>query len=376
MIKILSLGFYSKCIIIIHTFLALFSSSIYANYNDLIAPDGFKVELYASNILAPRQMVEGKEYIYVGGIKGKISAINKKNPEIRYTLASNLNNSRGIAMSKDDLYFAEVDKVWVIRNIDNAMNLIDQQKPQKILFNDDLPDDAWHGGKWIKFDDNGDLYTNVGAPCNICLDGITKDKRYASIIKLNNGKWKTVARGVRNSVGFDWHPETKLMYFGDNGRDWLGDDSPSCELNILETEDSFFGFPFVHATNVIDPEFGDMIESLEEPVILPVLEIGAHVAPTGVAFYNGDQFPPNYKNTLFMALHGSWNRSKKVGYKVLAVHTDSNGNVTGSSDFLYGFLDGQKSWGRPSAPLVLRDGSLLVSDDKHNAIYRITYTEQ
>ena len=375
MIKILSLGFYSKCIIIIHTFLALFSSSIYANYNDLIAPDGFKVELYASNILAPRQMVEGKEYIYVGGIKGKISAINKKNPEIRYTLASNLNNSRGIAMSKDDLYFAEVDKIWVIRNIDNAMNLIDQQKPQKILFNDDLPDDAWHGGKWIKFDDNGDLYTNVGAPCNICLDGITKDKRYASIIKLNNGEWKTVARGVRNSVGFDWHPETKLMYFGDNGRDWLGDDSPSCELNILETEDSFFGFPFVHATNVIDPEFGDMIESLEEPVILPVLEIGAHVAPTGVAFYNGDQFPPNYKNTLFMALHGSWNRSKKVGYKVLAVHTDSNGNVTGSSDFLYGFLDGQKSWGRPSAPLVLRDGSLLVSDDKHNAIYRITYTE-
>ena len=375
MIKILSLGFYSKCIIIIHTFLALFSSSIYANYNDLIAPDGFKVELYASNILAPRQMVEGKEYIYVGGIKGKISAINKKNPEIRYTLASNLNNSRGIAISKDDLYFAEVDKIWVIRNIDNAMNLIDQQKPQKILFNDDLPDDAWHGGKWIKFDDNGDLYTNVGAPCNICLDGITKDKRYASIIKLNNGKWKTVARGVRNSVGFDWHPETKLMYFGDNGRDWLGDDSPSCELNILETEDSFFGFPFVHATNVIDPEFGDMIESFEEPVILPVLEIGAHVAPTGVAFYNGDQFPPNYKNTLFMALHGSWNRSKKVGYKVLAVHTDSNGNVTGSSDFLYGFLDGQKSWGRPSAPLVLRDGSLLVSDDKHNAIYRITYTE-
>ena len=376
MIKILRLGFYSKCIIIIHTFLALFSSPIYANYSDLIVPDGFKVELYASNILAPRQMVEGKEYIYVGGIKGKISAINKKNPEIRYTLASNLNNSRGIAMSKDDLYFAEVDKVWVIRNIDNAMNLIDQQKPQKILFNDDLPDDAWHGGKWIKFDDNGDLYTNVGAPCNICLDGITKDKRYASIIKLNNGKWKTVARGVRNSVGFDWHPETKLMYFGDNGRDWLGDDSPSCELNILETEDSFFGFPFVHATNVIDPEFGDMIESLEEPVIQPVLEIGAHVAPTGVAFYNGDQFPPNYKNTLFMALHGSWNRSKKVGYKVLAVHTDSNGNVTGSSDFLYGFLDGQKSWGRPSAPLVLRDGSLLVSDDKHNAIYRITYTEQ
>ena len=170
-------------------------------------------------------------------------------------------------------------------------------------------------------------------------------------------------------MGFDWHPETNLMYFGDNGRDWLGDDSPSCELNILEEENSFFGFPYLHATNVIDPEYGDMINELDEPIVLPVLEIGAHVAPTGVAFYKGNQFPEKYQNTLFMALHGSWNRSKKVGYKVLAVHTDSDGNVIGSSDFLSGFLDGQKSWGRPSAPLVLRDGSLLVSDDKHNAIY-------
>jgi glucose/arabinose dehydrogenase len=165
------------------------------------------------------------------------------------------------------------------------------------------------------------------------------------------------------------------MYFGDNGRDWLGDDSPSCELNILKEENSFFGFPYLHAKNVIDPEYGDMIAELDEPIVLPVLEIGAHVAPTGVAFYKGNQFPEKYQNTLFMALHGSWNRSKKVGYKVLAVHTDSDGNVTGSSDFLSGFLDGQKSWGRPSAPLVLRDGSLLVSDDKHNAIYKITYTE-
>jgi glucose/arabinose dehydrogenase len=368
------LSFSSKCTIIIHSFLMLFSPLTYANYNDLIVPEGFKVELYASNIKAPRQMVEGKEYIYIGGIKGEIYAIKKENPQVKHILATGLNNSRGIALNKGDLYFAEVDKIWVIRDIDLMMSQIDKQKPQKKLFNSDLPSDAWHGGKWIKFDTKGVLHTNVGAPCNICLDGITEDKRYASIIKLENNEWKTVARGVRNSVGFDWHPETNLMYFGDNGRDWLGDDSPSCELNVLKEEDSFFGFPFVHATNVIDPEFGDMVEDYKEPITLPILEIGAHVAPTGVAFYSGSQFPEEYKNTLFMALHGSWNRSKKVGYKILAVHTDSNGDILGTTDFLSGFLNGQKSWGRPSAPLVLEDGSLLVSDDKHNAIYKITYS--
>ena len=320
-------------------------------------------------------MAEGNKFIFVGGINGSIFAINKIDPRDIKVLFSDLNNSRGVAFKDGDLYFAEVDKIWIVRNIEVSINSTNQSNIKKEIFNDDLPSDAWHGGKWIKFGPDGNLYTNVGAPCNICLDGITKDVRYASIIMLYNGEWKTVARGVRNSVGFDWHPETKLMYFGDNGRDWLGDDSPSCELNILEEKDSFFGFPFLHASNVIDPEYGDMITELDEPIVLPVLEIGAHVAPTGVAFYKGNQFPEKYQNTLFMALHGSWNRSKKVGYKVLAVHTDSEGNITGSSDFLSGFLVGQKSWGRPSAPLVLRDGSLLVSDDKHNAIYKITYTE-
>ena len=346
-----------------------------SNYNSLQAPEGFSVDLYASNIIAPRQMAEGNDFIFVGGIKGDIYAIDKNNTTNKIILASNLNNSRGLTLYKGDLYFAEVSNIWVIKDIESSIKGSSKNKLKKILFNNDLPSDAWHGGKWIKFGPDGNLYANVGAPCNICLDGIEKDERYASIVRLKEGIWKTVARGVRNSVGFDWHPETNLMYFGDNGRDWLGDDSPSCELNILEEEDSFFGFPYLHAADVIDPEYGDMITELDEPIVLPVLEIGAHVAPTGVAFYEGKQFPEKYQNTLFMALHGSWNRSKKVGYKVLAVHTDSDGNVTGSSDFLSGFLDGQKSWGRPSAPLVLRDGSLLVSDDKYNAIYRITYTK-
>ena len=192
----------TKCIFIIHLLLLFFSLNLLANYNNLITPKGFKADLYISDISAPRQMVEGNKFIFIGGIKGEIFAINKKNTEIRYTLASDLNNSRGIAISNGDLYFAEVDRIWVIKDIDNVMNSIDQKDPELILFNSNLPSDAWHGGKWIKFDSKGRLYANIGAPCNICLDGIEKDERYASIVRLEEGIWKTVARGVRNSVGF------------------------------------------------------------------------------------------------------------------------------------------------------------------------------
>jgi glucose/arabinose dehydrogenase len=366
-------SYFLKCILIIHILTLSVVTIANDNYKGLIAPEGFKVELFASDITAPRQMAEGKDYIFIGGIKGQIFALKKSQPSVKIVIASDLNNSRGVALKNGDLYFAEVDKIWLIRDIEDLLHSNAKVNLAKELFNNDLPSDPWHGGKWIKFNSDGYLYTNVGAPCNICDDGFTKDSRYASIIKLQDKSWETVARGVRNSVGFDWHPKTDKLYFGDNGRDWLGDDSPSCELNILEEEDSFFGFPFVHAKNIVDPKFGDGIAELNEEIVLPVLEIGAHVAPTGVSFYSGSQFPEKYRNTLFMALHGSWNRSEKSGYKVLAVHTDEGGNITGTTDFLSGFLDGQKSWGRPSAPLVLRDGSLLVSDDKHNAIYRVTY---
>ena len=360
-----------KSVYIIHFLLFTSFVASASNYTNLNTPDGFTVELFASDINAPRQMAEGEEFIFVGGIKGDIYAISKADAEKKYVLASGLNNSRGVALKNGDLYFAEVDKIWVFRNVEKSIK--NNKKLTKILFNDDLPNDAWHGGKWINFDLNGDLYTNVGAPCNICLDGINKDKRYASIIKLNEGSWDTVARGVRNSVGFDWHPVTNDLYFGDNGRDWLGDNSPSCEVNVVKEENSFFGFPFLHATNVIDPKYGDGLEDFGEDVVLPILEIGAHVAPTGAAFYSNSHFPSEYQNALFIALHGSWNRSEKSGYKVIAVQTDEKGNVTGVIDFLTGFLDGQNSWGRPSAPLPLKDGSLLISDDKSNAIYRVIY---
>ena len=172
-------------------------------------------------------------------------------------------------------------------------------------------------------------------------------------------------------MGFDFHPVSKKLFFTDNGRDWLGDDSPSCELNRVDSASGFYGFPYKHSTNIIDPEYGHIQTGFD--FIDPVLNLGAHVAPTGIAFYSGDMFPPKFQNNLFITLHGSWNRSKKVGYKVIRVILDNDGNVIESKDFISGWLDGEKVLGRPSAPLVLSDGSLLISDDFGDRIYRISY---
>ena len=247
-------------------------------------------------------------------------------------------------------------------------NISNSDLPKKILVTDELPSDTWHGWKWLKHDEQGQLYFNVGAPCNICL---SENSQYASILRINDSGLQHVARGVRNSVGFDFHPVTKKLFFTDNGRDWMGDDTPSCELNRLDVNGQFFGYPYKHASNVNDPEFGNVNSGYD--FVDPILELGAHVAPTGVAFYDGSMFPARMQNNLFIALHGSWNRSSKVGYKVIRVSFDKNGNVEQSNDFISGWLQNESVFGRPSAPFILSDGSMLLSDDKANVIYRITY---
>ena len=338
----------------------------------LTAPAGFSIEIFAEDIKSPRQITEGKKYIYTAsGPMGEIYALvdNDKDNKIdsKITLASGLNNSRGVTFKDGDLYFAEVDKIWVIENIEEQLDLDPNKLIDKKLVTDNLPSDAWHGWKWIKHGPDGKLYVPVGAPCNVCLKD---DPRYASIMRLNEGAWEFVATGVRNSVGFDWHPDTKKLYFTDNGRDWLGDNSPSCELNVVEQENSFYGFPYVHANDVMDPEYGaDNIEYVK-----PIVDLGPHVAPTGTVFYSGNAFPDEYENTLFITLHGSWNKmDHPSGYTVVAVSTDENGGVTGYKEFITGWLQDKKAWGRPSAPFVMSDGSLLISDDKYNVIYRVTY---
>ena len=165
--------------------------------------------------------------------------------------------------------------------------------PPKILVTDNLPDDKWHGWKWLKHNAKGEIYTNVGAPCNACL---SENSQYASILRLTNGQWEFVARGVRNSVGFDFHPNTKKLFFTDNGRDWLGDDIPSCELNRVDKDGLFYGFPFRHALNISDPEHGEISSGYD--YVDPILELGAHVAPTGMSFYDGDMFPVQFSMAL------------------------------------------------------------------------------
>ena len=239
--------------------------------------------------------------------------------------------------------------------------------PNKNLVIDGLPDDTWHGWKWLQHDQQGRLYFNIGAPCNICL---SENPKYASILRLSNDTWEYVAKGVRNSVGFDFHPETNKLYFGDNGRDWLGDDSPACELNRVDEDGLFYGFPYQHGLNVKDPDYGDLKSG--HVYVDPIPELCAHVAPTGLAFYAGLLIPQLYKNNIFITLHGSWNRSKKVGYKVIRVVLDDEGNVTEKSDFISGWLKNEKVSGRPAAPFMMKDGSILISDDKANVIYRFT----
>ncbi len=343
--------------------------------DQLVIEEGFKISIFAKDLASPRQMAEGKNgTIFVGERGGQILALidSDLNGQVdsKIVIAKNLKYSTGVSLFNGDLYFSEISKVWKIENIEHWISSYnrDESLPKKILVLDDLPNDQWHGWKWLKHDQVGSLYFNVGAPCNICL---SKNPQYASILKYQDGELKYVAKGVRNSVGFDFHPVSKQLYFTDNGRDWLGDDSPSCELNRVDFDGQFFGYPFKHASNVVDPEFGHINPGYD--FVDPILELGAHVAPTGVTFYNADMFPAEMKNNLFIVLHGSWNRTEKVGYKVLRVEIDENGIVLNSNDFITGWLDNGKVIGRPSAPLVRNDGSLLISDDKANVIYQVTY---
>jgi len=366
------LNFFSSNLIVLSFLIGCGDGDIEVAGLDLKIDPEFKIEIFASELSSPRQMVEGDDgKIYVASRKeGKIFAIKDTDgngiADEKILVAENLEFSTGVSFYDGDLYFTEINKVWKIENISDSLKNNPPSLPSKILITDNLPSDEWHGWKWIKHDEDGEIYINVGAPCNACL---SDDKRYASILRLKNDSWEYVARGVRNSVGFDFHPISKKLFFTDNGRDWLGDDSPSCELNRVDVEGAFYGFPFKHASHVVDPELGNLNPGFS--FVDPILELGAHVAPTGIAFYKGEMFPA-FKNNLFITLHGSWNRSSKVGYKVIRVVLDQDGNVTSHQDFISGWLKDEKVSGRPSAPLIMRDGSILISDDTANLIYRVS----
>ncbi len=374
---------YLKKFVSIFIIFNTYSISLFLNANEVLdtlnLPDGFEINIFADDLDSPRQITETDQgFILVGSKKGdKIYALYDKNQdgyaEKKILVADGLQNPTGVSVYDGDLYFAEIDTIWIIKNIDKWLSKNSKTLPEKKILMDNLPSETWHGFKYIDFGPDGNLYIPVGVPCNICLEPQTKDKRFAAIHKYQDGELITVADGVRNSVGFDWHPITKKMYFTDNGRDWLGDDSPSCELNVINKEGSFYGYPYKHAKDVIDPEFGNLIPTLDKVFVDPIAELGPHVAPLGMTFYDKDVFPKKYQNSVFVALHGSWNRTKKSGYTVVFVKLDDGGNYLYQEDFISGWLSNESAWGRPVTPFILKDGSMLLSDDKYNVIYRVTY---
>lgn len=351
----------------------LLTPFLWSDVSKLNVPDGFVIEEYITDIDNPRQMVEGESFLFVGTRSaGQVYAINKSNLSDVKVILSELDMPTGVAMKDGDLYIAETDTIHVLESVEKKL-LSDETLISKVFF-DELPrknmwnplKKSWHGWKWIDFGPDGALYISEGVPCNVCDED---DQRYGTILRLNNGELDIFADGVRNSVGFDWHPETKEMYFTDNGRDWMGDDIPPCELNRVSAKGDHFGFPYVHGKNIDD----DAYKRPEDfQYRKPVWEFQAHTAPLGIKFYSGESFPKYFNNGAFVAQHGSWNRSKKVGYKVLFMKF-KDGEVISSETFIDGWLQGEESWGTPATPLFLKDGTMLISDDTSDSIFRVAY---
>jgi glucose/arabinose dehydrogenase len=283
----------------------------------------------------------------------------------------------GVALREGDLYVAEVDRIWRYGGIverlsvaaaEGALEEAIEDLGESVQVIGDLPDQRGHGWKYIAFGPDGRLYVPVGAPCNVCLPG----DPFASILRMDpeSGTYEVFARGIRNTVGFDWHPETGVLWFTDNGRDYLGDNRPPDEVNRAPRAGLHFRFPFVHGSDVRDPEFGGRTPPQE--VTPPVRELGPHVAALGMEFYTGSSFPPEYHGQVFIAEHGSWNRSSKIGYRVMLVRLEGAEAVS-YEPFARGWLQGESAWGRPVDLEVLPDGSLLVSDDYADQIYRIYF---
>ncbi len=373
-------------------FLNIFIDSIFVNQSSnleidlflekIVLPEGFEINIYADDVENARSMaISPLGTIFVGNRnEDNVFALKDTDGDNvidkKYLITNKLKNMpNGVAFHDGDLYVAEVNKIWKFENIEENLSYadkFDEYLEEPILISDDFPSDRHHGWKYISFGPDGKLYVPVGAPCNICE---SRDEIYASITRMNpDGSNREIyVKGVRNTVGFTWHPETKQLWFTDNGRDMLGDNIPPCELNKVTGKDQHFGYPYCHGDDIGDPEFGGEYSCSD--FVMPVQNLGPHVAPLGLKFYTGKMFPDEYKGDIFIAEHGSWNRSKKIGYRISRVKIENNKSV-GYETFIYGWLDDeeQEAWGRPVDILILEDGSMLISDDKANAIYRVTYT--
>ena len=342
--------------------------------NKLELPAGFSISIYADNVPNARTLTLSESgVVYVGTRQqGDVYAVQDTDgdgfAEKRHVIASKLYMPNGVAYKDGDLYVAETNRIIRFNNIDSHLD--NPPKPEVIY--DKLPSDKHHGWKYLRFGKDNRLYTAVGAPCNICL---SEKKIYSSLVRLNTdgSGFEILARGIRNTVGFDWQPDTNKLFFTENGRDYLGDDLPPDELNQWTQKGQHFGYPFCHAGDIPDPELAG--DKLCQEFIAPVWKFKAHMAPLGMRFYSGTQFPEQYRNQLFVAQHGSWNRSKPHGYRIALVKF-KQGKAVSEQAFISGWLTkDDKVLGRPTDILQMPDGSLLIADDTLGVIYRVSYTK-
>jgi len=340
---------------------------------DLIElPPGFEIDVYAADLPGARSLaLSPGGTLFVGTrSEGKVYAVRDENGNHRadpgeiFVIDDGLDMPNGVAFRSGSLYVAEVSRILRYDLIESRLD----DPPDPYVVKDDLPKDRGHGWKFIAFGPDGKLYVPIGAPCNVCDPA----DPYASITRMDpdGSNFEIFARGVRNSVGFDWNPDTGDLWFTDNGRDWLGDDLPPDELNRAERAGQHFGFPYCHAGTIPDPSFGGT-RGCDE-FVAPEMNLGPHVAALGMRFYSGSAFPPEYQGAIFIAEHGSWNRADPIGYRLTQVKLE-NGTAAGYEIFAEGWLRGGEAWGRPVDVLVMPDGALLISDDSAGAIYRIVY---
>ncbi|HEU4996952.1 MAG TPA: PQQ-dependent sugar dehydrogenase [Gemmatimonadaceae bacterium] len=348
----------------------------------LVVPAGFHVEVFADSVVNAREMALGPQgTVFVGSMRaGKVHAVIDRNGDHKadrvVVIASGLDQPNGVAMRNGALYVATASKLLRFDDIERHLD----SPPPPVVVRDSLPNPSvGHTWKFIAFGPDNLLYMSVGAPCNVCLS----PPMVSTILRMkpDGSDMEVFAEGVRNSVGFDWHPVSRELWFTDNGRDLLGDDVPNDELNVAWKPGLHFGFPFCHQGDVADPQFGAQRAcTTTEP---PVQKLGAHVAAIGFTFYTGSMFPASYRNAAIIAQHGSWNRSVPSGYRVMVARTDGR-RVTSYETLLDGFLPGRDSApggraagaaarGRPADVLQMPDGSVLISDDTGNRLFRVSY---
>ncbi|NYT01854.1 MAG: sorbosone dehydrogenase family protein [Methanosarcinales archaeon] len=348
----------------------------------IVLPLGFSIQVFAEDLPYARSMTLSPEGTLFVGTRppfvrdfiqgGKVYAIRDLNgngraePAEIFVVAEGLNTPNGVAFQNGSLYVAEIDRILRYDLVESWLS--DRSGSMVPAVVRVFPSDRSHGWKFIRFGPDGKLYVPVGAPCNVCLP---PGEIYATIARMNpdGSDLEIFARGVRNTVGFDWDPSTGHLWFTDNGRDWLGDDTPPDELNLAPEKGMHFGFPYCHGGNISDPEFGGQRDCGQ--FVPPALALGPHVAALGMRFYSGTMFPSPYRGQIFIAEHGSWNREHPIGYRVVAVKLE-NGTAAGQEIFARGWLQGESAWGRPVDVEVWTDGSLLVSDGLAGVIYRIS----